>query len=105
MEWNDVFAPTKQHLLCNGRSALTVLVESIAASVDRSMVEDVSLLPVDKNSLFMDESALVKDKFTPPSFTYVPAVKSSNLKVKIVRKLSPWRRFELESDMFAGFFF
>ena len=45
------------------------------------MVEDVSLLPVDKNSLFMDESALVKDKFAPPSFTYVPAVKSTKLKV------------------------
>ena len=88
LEWNDVFAPTKQHLLCDGRSALTVLAESIAASVDRSMVEDVSLLPVDKNSLFMDESALVKDKFAPPSFTYVPAVKSTNLKVKTVTKMS-----------------
>ena len=89
LEWNDVFAPTKQHLLCDGRSALTVLVESIAASVDRSMVEDVSLLPVDKNSLFMDESALVKDKFAPPSFTYVPAVKSTKLKVKTVTEMSP----------------
>ena len=61
------------------------------------MVEDVSLLPVDKNSLFMDESALVKDKFAPPSFTYVPAVKSTNLKVKTATKMSHRaRRYEYE---------
>ena len=83
---NAIFAPTKQNLLCEGRSGLAVLFESLATNVDRSMVRDVDLVADD--SLFVDETALVVDAFEAPDFTYVPAVKSTNLKLVLALDVS-----------------
>ena len=77
------YSPTKQRLLCGGRPGLSVLLESLSARVDRSMVDRIDLDSlVSDESLFVDQSPLVLYDFAPPEFTYVPAVKSTNLKVR-----------------------
>ena len=78
------YAPTKQSLLCEGKPAMELVFEAIS-SVQR-FIPDVDL-STDEGSLFVDETVLIDD-YVEPTFAYIPAVKSTNLKVVLALDIS-----------------